>query len=231
MSLFLNGVKGDRLSVVLVGNEHQKTSTRKRAPEYSLQTSTRFNIFGTMSEKYKVIDSTIPTFITITVVDWVDLFIRPIYCNILDESLNYCIREKGLKVYAYVYMTSHIHLIVTAQDGQLQNIIRDFKKFTSKRLIEAIKEYPESRRMWLLEKFNYEAQRTGRAINYKLWRDGFHPVILDTLLKIKQRVNYIHNNPVKAEIVFHQRDYVNSSYRNYEEDNSVFCNVNIETLW
>ncbi|WP_348797542.1 hypothetical protein [Flavobacterium adhaerens] len=53
-----------------------------------------------MSEKYKVIDSTIPTFITITVVDWVDLFIRPIYCNILDESLNYCIKEKGLSVHA-----------------------------------------------------------------------------------------------------------------------------------
>jgi len=56
-----------------------------------------------MSDKYKVIDSTVPTFITITIVDWVDLFIRPIYCNILDESLNYCIKEKGLSVHAYVY--------------------------------------------------------------------------------------------------------------------------------
>lgn len=184
-----------------------------------------------MSEKYKVIDSTIPTFITITVVDWVDLFIRPIYCNILDESLNYCIQEKGLSVHAYVYMTSHIHLIVTAPDGELQKVIRDFKKFTSKRLIEAIKEYPESRRTWLLRKFNHEAHRSGRATNYKLWKDGFHPIILDTLLKIEQRVNYIHHNPVEAEIVFHERDYVNSSYRNYEEDNSVFCNVNIEPLW
>jgi REP element-mobilizing transposase RayT len=86
-----------------------------------------------MSEKYKVIDSTVPTFITITIVDWVDLFVRPIYCNILDESLNYCIKEKGLSVHAYVYMSSHIHLIVTAFDGELQNVIRDFKKFTSKK--------------------------------------------------------------------------------------------------
>ena len=83
-----------------------------------------------MSEKYKVIDSTVPTFITITVVDWVDLFVRPIYCNILDESLNYCIKEKGLSVHAYVYMTSHVHLIVTAFDGELQNVIRDFKEYT-----------------------------------------------------------------------------------------------------
>jgi REP element-mobilizing transposase RayT len=98
-----------------------------------------------MSEKYKVIDSTVPTFVTIAVVDWVDLLVRPVYCNILDDSLNFCIREKGLSVHAYVYMTSHIHLIVTAFDGELQNVIRDFKKFTAKRLIEAIK-YPESRR-------------------------------------------------------------------------------------
>ena len=184
-----------------------------------------------MSEKYKVIDSTVPTFITITVVDWVDLFVRPIYCNILDESLNYCIKEKGLSVHAYVYMTSHVHLIVTAFDGELQNVIRDFKKYTSKKLIEAIQEYPESRREWLLRKFSFEAQKSGRAKNYKLWKDGFHPVILDTLEKMEQRVNYIHYNPVEAEIVFNERDYVNSSYRNYEEDNPVFCNVNVEPLW
>jgi hypothetical protein len=69
------------------------------------------NIFDrkTMSEKYNVIDSTVPTFITITVVDWVDLLTRPIYCTIIDASLNYCIKEKGLSVHAYVYMTSHIH--------------------------------------------------------------------------------------------------------------------------
>jgi hypothetical protein len=128
-------------------------------------------------------------------------------------------------------MTSHIHLIATALDGELQNVIRDFKKFTSKKLIEVIKEHPESRREWLLRKFSYEAQKSGRAKNYKVWQDRFHPVILDTLEKIEQRVNYIHYNPVEAEIVFHERDYVNSSYRNYEEDNTAFCSVNAEPLW
>jgi len=64
-----------------------------------------------------------------------------------------------------------------------------------------------------------------------LWKDGFHPVILDTLEKMEQRVNYIHYNPVEAEIVFHERDFVNSSCRNYEEENTVFCNVNVEPLW
>lgn len=136
-----------------------------------------------MSEKYKVIDSTVSTFITITVLDWVDLFVRPVYSTIIDDALNYGIKEKGLSVHAYVYMTSHLHLIVTAFDGELQNVVRDFKKFTSKKLVAAIVEHPESRREWLLRKFSYEAQKSGRAANYKLWQDGFHPVILDTFRK------------------------------------------------
>ena len=60
-----------------------------------------------MSEKYKVIDSTIPTFITLTLVGWVDLFIRPVYSEVIDRALNYCISNKGLQVHGYVYMTSH----------------------------------------------------------------------------------------------------------------------------
>jgi hypothetical protein len=58
-------------------------------------------------------------------------------------------------------MSIHIHLIVTAFDGELQSVIRDFKKFTSKKLIEAIQEYPKSRRGWLLRKFSYESQKSG----------------------------------------------------------------------
>ena len=129
-------------------------------------------------------------------------------------------------------------------------MIRDFKKYTSKKLIKVIQEHPDPRPQTnqrsrldakpnevvrrskqLLKKFNFEAQKSGRATNYKLWKDGFHPVILDTLEKMEQRVNYIHYNPVEAEIVFHERDYVKSSYRNYEEENTVFCNVNVENLW
>ena len=112
-----------------------------------------------MSQRYKVIDSAEPTFVTITIIDWVDLFIRLIYFKILDDSLNYCIENKCLNVHAYIYRSSHLHMIVSSYDNQLQDIIRDFKKHTSKEFIKAIKEYPESRREWLLAKFAYAAKR------------------------------------------------------------------------
>jgi REP element-mobilizing transposase RayT len=184
-----------------------------------------------MSHKYKVIDDSQPTFITVTVIDWVDVFIRPKYTKILDSSLNHCIQNKGLQVHAYVYMTSHIHLIVSSKGEALQDIIRDFKKFTSKRIIEAVKEYPESRRGWLLKKFSFAAKRTKRGVNFKFWKDGFHPVLLDTLRKVEHRLNYIHYNPVAAGLVYHERDWVNSSYSAYEEGNRETTGVKLAPLW
>jgi len=184
-----------------------------------------------MSHKYKALDKTQPTFITITVVDWVDVFIRQEYIKILDTSLNYCIQNKGLRVHAFVYMTSHIHLIVTSEGEALQDVMRDFKKFTSKKIIEAIKEYPESRRQWLLKKFSFAAKRIERGVNYKFWKDGYHPVLLDTFKKIEQRVNYIHYNPVAARFVYHERDWINSSYCVYEEGNCEIPRVRVEPLW
>jgi REP element-mobilizing transposase RayT len=183
-----------------------------------------------MSERYKVIESSTPTFITLTTVGWVDLFIRKQYTDILDESIRYCIKEKGLIVHAYVYMTSHLHLIVSSRKNELEDIVRDFKKYTSKKLVDAIDSIHESRKVWLMNKFSSEANRSGRATNYKLWQDGFHPVILDTNLKRDQRVRYIHYNPLEAGFVFHERDWVNSSYLVYEEELAP-KNFPIEPLW
>jgi len=103
-----------------------------------------------MSERYKIHNPEGIYFITLTVVDWIDLFIRPIYKQIIIDSLKYCINNKGLELYAYVIMSSHIHLIVSScQDFELSETIRDFKKYTSKKLVQCIKEYSESRREWI----------------------------------------------------------------------------------
>lgn len=183
-----------------------------------------------MSERYKYVPSCFPSFITLTIVDWVDLFIRPEYFRILDQSLNYCIENKGLRIHAYVYMTSHLHLIVNSDQGVIPSIIRDFKKYTSKKLIESIREVPESRRVWLLNKFAFEANRGKRAMNYKLWKDGFHPVLLDTSEKLKQKISYIHQNPVSAEYVYHAEDWINSSCLVYMDDFRGESNVKVEPL-
>lgn len=174
-----------------------------------------------MSERYKVGDHTIPHFITITVIDWVDLFTRPVYKDIVLASLGYCREHKGLMIHAYCIMTSHIHLIVSSEREMLNDIIRDFKKFTSKELVKAIKEIPESRREWLLNKFEYAASRLKRGVNYKLWQDGFHPVELNTNKMFDERLDYIHNNPVEEGITWSAEEYKYSSASNYSGTESV----------
>ncbi len=76
-------------------------------------------------------------FVTFTVHQWVDVFTRPLYRNILFESLTYCQKAKGLKIYAWVLMSNHIHLLVSAKNENLSDIIRDFKKFTAKKIVKA----------------------------------------------------------------------------------------------
>jgi REP element-mobilizing transposase RayT len=160
-----------------------------------------------VSTKYKVRDQEKLHFITITVIDWVDLFTRPTLKHVIVDSLKYCIKNKGLEINAFVLMPSHMHLIVKSNGKhKLETIIRDFKKYTSKEIIKTIKEYPESRREWLLNKFSYAANRINKGVNYKVWKDGFHPVELSTTEMIEQRLNYIHNNPVEDEIVFIQKN-------------------------
>ena len=168
-----------------------------------------------MSEKYKVKNPDGIYFITFTVIDWVDLFTRPIYKHILVDSLIHCQDKKGLIIYAYVFMSNHLHLIVKAQNGNLQDIVRDYKRFTNLELIKAIRENTESRKVWLLRKFEYEAKQINRNNKYKIWQDGFHPVELDNNKKKEQRLNYIHNNSVVEELVEKPEDYIYSSARNY----------------
>ena len=80
-----------------------------------------------MSEKYKVRNPEGLYFITSTVIDWVDLFTRSIYKHIVIDALEYCIKNKGLIIHAYVIMPNHIHLIASAgEEYRLQDIMRDF---------------------------------------------------------------------------------------------------------
>jgi len=127
-------------------------------------------------------------------------------------------------------MTSHIHLIVTSESSSIENIIRDFKSHTSKKIITAIKEQPESRREWLLNKMGYAADRIKRNSNYKVWQDGFHPVILDTPSKLEQRMKYVHENPLELQLVDHPSHWVNSSYLAYGEEKHQM-NVQIQVLF
>lgn len=154
-------------------------------------------------------------FVTTTTVGWIDIFTRPEQKQVIINSLKYCQRHKGLEIFAYCLMSNHLHMICKAEEGLLSDIIRDFKKFTSKEIIRTIEESPESRRKWMLDLFEKACEHLKRDQQYKVWQNGYHAESLISAKFIKQKLNYIHNNPVKDRIVENPEDYLFSSARSY----------------
>jgi len=157
-------------------------------------------------------------FLTMTVVDWVDIFTREDYRYIIIDSLKYCQKEKGLEVYAWCLMTNHLHLIASAKENEpfsLSDILRDFKKFTSKAIVAKIKEIPESRRKWLLDRFEFAGKYNNKIEFYKFWQDGNDPKEIYSAEFLQQKIAYIHDNPVRAGWVNEPQHYKYSSAIDY----------------
>lgn len=159
-------------------------------------------------------------------VGWVDIFTRECYQKIIIETLRYYIENKTLHVYSYCIMSNHIHLIVNVDmEFSLSDIIRDFKKYTSRKIIEAIRTEPESRREWLLNYFEKAALDHTKTKNYKVWQDGNHAIELYSERFTWIKVRYIHQNPVRAGLVTSPEFWKYSSASNYQEMKSVLPEV------
>ena len=170
--------------------------------------------------RYKIIDQKGLNYITITVVDWIDLFTRKALCEIVTNSLAHCRKEKILKIFGYVIMSSHLHLIVRAGEEQpLSTIIRDFKSYTAKRIIQFLKtkDGKENRKEWLLNHFQNAAKLDGKNRNHEVWQNGNRPIELYTPKVIRQKLNYIHINPVEAGMVDLLEHYLLSSASYYRK--------------
>jgi REP element-mobilizing transposase RayT len=169
-----------------------------------------------MARKYKFHDNKKLYFVTFTVVYWLDIFIRKEYKEVLYESIKYCQKEKGLEVYAYCMMTSHVHLIIGTESGVLSDIVRDLKSFTSRAIRKSIEENKrESRREWLLWMMQQAGKKNKRNNEFQFWQQHNHPIQLDTPEMARQRLNYIHNNPVEQGFVQKAEEWLDSSCADY----------------
>jgi REP element-mobilizing transposase RayT len=157
-------------------------------------------------------------YLTFNVVDGIDIFVRPVFKQIIVESLNHFNEKKGLTIYAWCLMTNHLHLMAQAEQGYgLSLIANDFKKFTTKIILEDIDAEPEVRRNWIMKKFE-DASATLKLIDkYQVWQSRINPVYID--LKdtegMNEQLEHIHNNPVRERIVSTAEDYLHSSARDY----------------
>lgn len=170
-----------------------------------------------MSNAYKFKNPDGLYFVTSTVVGWIDVFTREAYREILLDSFRYCQQNKGLEIFAWVLMTNHFHLIARAKEvNKLEHIMRDMKKITSRRIVKAILENPqESRKQWLEYMFERFGKYNANNQQYQFWRQDNHPIELWSQEIIHQKLDYIHNNPVKSGFVIEAKDYKYSSAVDY----------------
>ncbi|MDX2196727.1 MAG: transposase [Cytophagales bacterium] len=175
-----------------------------------------------MSVKYKIRDQDKLYFVTFSVVYWIDVFTREEYIQVLLDSIKYCQKEKGLEVYAWCIMTNHVHFIIGRKEIEtekvigLETIVRDFKKYTSVFICRSIESNPqESRKEWILWMLKRAAEKSKKHQKYMFWNNDYHPIELSNANITKQKLDYLHNNPVKSGIVDEIWEYRYSSARDY----------------
>lgn len=161
---------------------------------------------------------------TFAVVGWIDVFTRAIYKDILIEIFAHCIKEKGLRIHGYVMMSNHVHMLIsTSGQNRLEDVMRDLKKYSAYRLLKEIRENPiESRKDWMLYLFAKAGKANNNNTHYQFWQQDNHPIELDLHSEmIWQKLDYIHQNPVKARFVDRASAYIYSSAIDYEDGKGI----------
>ena len=175
-----------------------------------------------MSRKYKFHNKSALYFVSFATVYWIEVFTRQVYFDVLAKSIDFCRAKKGMELYAYCFMPSHVHLLFRSSNEQPMELLRDFKKHTAKKIIEAIKNNPqESRKELLLWLFEKAGKEKANVTKYQFWQHHNKPIELWSEKVIKQKIDYIHNNPIELGFVTNSIDWKYSSARNFQDDHTV----------
>lgn len=151
-----------------------------------------------------------PHFLTCTTVNWIPLFSKPELAQIILESLRFLLSKQRLTLHGYVLMENHLHLIASADN--LSKEIGNFKSFTARSMIDWLIQN-QSKHILALLKASKQAYK--KEQDYQLWQEGFHPKVISNEEMLRQKLEYIHNNPVKRDYVDEPAHWRYSSYRNY----------------
>jgi putative transposase len=169
-----------------------------------------------MSRKYKFLNKEGLYFVSFATVNWIDVFTRSAYNEIIVDSLSWCIDNIGMELYCWCIMPSHVHLIFRARDNNPEVILGRFKEHTAKQLIKAIIENPqESRKEWILWMLKRAAAKSSNVTHYQFWQHNNKPIELWSPHVIEQKADYIHNNPVEAGFVTEPQHWKHSSAIDY----------------
>ncbi len=169
-----------------------------------------------MSHKYKFHDNDKLYFISFAVVYWIDFFIREEYNDELIKSWEFSIEKKGLQIYGWCIMTSHVHMIIGTKGNKLDEIVGEMKSYTSARFKKIIKDHPqESRKEWLIWMMERAGKKNSNNVDWQFWQQNNKPLEIKDQEMFDKKLQYIHDNPVIAGFVTKPEDWKYSSARDF----------------
>jgi REP element-mobilizing transposase RayT len=173
--------------------------------------------------RYKIYEPTYPHFMTCTVLHWIALFTRKDSVGILFESFRYLQQNDDFKLYAYVILENHLHIV--AQSNDIAKSMAKFKRHTARELIKLL--HKENAKT-ILEQlaFYKKAHKSDRT--YQVWQEGLQPKLIQTDAMMISKINYIHQNPVKRGYVDEAVHWRYSSARDYEGMSGL---LEVERFW
>jgi putative transposase len=173
--------------------------------------------------RYRFRDDCTPHFLTCTVVAWLPVFTRPETVQIVLDSWRFLQAEGRLVLYGFVVLDNHLHWIASADD--LSKEVGDFKSFTARRILDYLQEQQASTLLGLLGMFK---RRHKAGQSYQLWQEGSHPQLIQDDDMMRQKLEYIHNNPAKRGYVDDPTHWRYSSARNYAGQRGI---LEVTTQW
>lgn len=155
--------------------------------------------------------------ITLNVVDWTDLFTRPVYRQIITDSLNYFVEHQGFIIYAWCLMTNQLHLVIKPKDGHgIALFERDFKKFTTPLIAKAI-DHVDLRQEWMMQRFENFSKSLRKIEKFNIWQNCCSPLYIDRRQPnlLLEKIAFVHETPVRDLLVELPEHYLFSSARDY----------------
>ena len=160
--------------------------------------------------RYRILEADKPHFLTCTVLGWLPVFTRPDAVQILLDSWMYQREHAGLLLYGYVILENHLHFV--AQAPRLDKCLPSFKSFTAARLVKLLQAHKAE---YLLERLRCAKPAHKCDRKYQFWQEGSHAELVFSEAMMREKLNYIHYNPVKRGYVDVPEHWRYSSARNY----------------
>jgi REP element-mobilizing transposase RayT len=160
--------------------------------------------------RYRIFEEEYPYFLTSTVVAWMPVFAHAPLVEIVFDSWRFLQRERGVRIFGYVVLENHLHWIAAADD--LSEKIGRFKSFTARRIIEELERRGFST---LLEELQFFKLRHKTDQAHQFWQEGNHPQQIKNEEMMRQKLEYMHNNPLRRGYVDDPLHWRYSSARNY----------------